>query len=145
MRGCGASSPRKFLLKPRWIVLLLATLSLLFSWRPLLVFAATCSDDVRHFVLSIDGATGIKSDIAMRNVSADFVYPILGECYLSLRRDYENGAGPPDQPNAAHAFERAFGGFRCCEWRTIDQEAEKARFKDLFTKTFGRTPGPRYE
>jgi hypothetical protein len=111
----------------------------------MLVFAAVCSDSVRHLVLSIDGATGIKSDIVMRatRVSADFVYPILDECYVSLRRDYESGAAPPDQPNAAMAFDVAFGGFRCCQWRTIDQEAEKARFVGLFIKTFGRHPGPK--
>ena len=138
------SSRRRFLPRARWI-LLLAALFLLLVWRPVLVFAAVCSDSVRHLVLSIDGATGIKSDIAMRatRVSADFGYTILEECYVSLRRDYESGAAPPDQPNAPMAFDIAFRGFRCCQWRTLDQEAEKARFVGLFIKTFGRHPGPK--
>jgi hypothetical protein len=103
----------------------------------LLVFAAVCSDNVRHLVLSIDGATGIKSDIAMRSLPADIAYPILNECYLSLRQDYENGAAPPDQRRAAMAFERAFAGFRGFQWRSPDKEAEKARHETVFLKTFG--------
>ena len=111
----------------------------------MLVFASVCSDSVRHFVLSIDGATGIKSDIAMRatRVSADFSYTILDECYVSLRRDYESGVPAPDHPNAAMAFDLAFGVYRHNPLHTIDQEAEKARFVGLFIKTFGRHPGPR--
>ena len=127
-------------LKARW-KLLLALLILLLSGKPILIEATIISDSFRRFLLSIDGATGIKTDIAVRaeSLPSERCYRTLSECYVSLRHDYERGFAPPKRPNASAVFRTAFAGFATWNCSGSSYPVEEARFESLFAKTFGNS------
>jgi hypothetical protein len=136
------TSRLKRLSKARWAQIFVLLFVGLF-WRSILAEAAILSDTLRGSLLSIEGATRLKTEMVWRarRVPSEIGYAMREECYVSLLRDYENGCPAPPTKNAAAAFRNAFGCYVNMNVGSTSQYAEeKARYARAFTRAFGRPP-----